>query len=350
MQTNYSSASRSVSSPLAMFTKVAKVKLAAAGFAAFAPFIAVSAHAQGADVESYPNGPIRVIVGIGAGSNTDALGRLASTYLSERLGQPVVVQNKPGAGGTLGAEEVAKAKPDGYTLLWASSSIPMFPHLRENLRFDPINDLTGVGGVALGGLVMLTRPNAPWKSLAELIKYGKENPPRSITYASAGVGSNAHLFSEILAQSAGLELLHVPYKGSSAAVTDVMGGQIDFVFDGPSTAVGQIAAGNVLPLGFSTKERSSFLPDVPSVAEAGVDGYNQRTWLSFFAPAGTDKRIIEKLSQKIQEFVTDDKFRADLAKLSHEPYKLSADELTAMVAVEGKEWAKRLATLGIQKQ
>ena len=195
--------------------------------------------------DPYPARPIKVIVGIGAGSNTDALGRLAASFLSKQLNQAVVVENRPGAGGTIAAEAVATAAPDGYTLLWASSSIPMFPHMYSNLKFDPIKDLVGVGGVAEGGLVILTRPDAPWKTLAEMIQYGKGKPAGAISYASAGIGSNAYLFSEIFAQTVGLEFLHVPYKGSSAALADIVSGQVDFVFDGPSTAIPQVDSGRV---------------------------------------------------------------------------------------------------------
>ena len=294
---------------------------------------------------AYPNRPIQLIVGIGAGSNTDALARLAAKRLSERLKQPVIVENRAGAGGTIGAGLVAGAAPDGYTLLWGTSSVPMFAHLNSNLKFDPVKDLVGVSGVAEGGLVMLTRTNAPWKNLAELVAYGKSKPPGAITYASAGIGSNAYLFSEIFAQATGLEFLHVPYKGSSAALTDVMAGQIDFVFDGPSTAIPQVDAGRVRALAFSTKNRSPFMPAVPSMQEAGTKGFAQRTWLEFFAPMGTPKAIVDRLSQEIQSFVAQPSFRDDLAAVAHEPMKIAGPEFTDMVRKESDEWAVRLKAM-----
>lgn len=308
----------------------------------------LSAQAQQAATSNYPAKPIKVIIGIGAGSNTDALGRLAATFLSSRLQQPVIVENRPGAGGTIGAEAVASAPPDGYTLLWASSSIPMFPHLYKGLKFDPTRDLAGVGGVAEGGLVMLTRVDAPWKSLAELIAYGKSHPPGTISYASAGIGSNGNLFAEIFAQSAGLQFLHVPYKGSSAALADIVTGQVDFVFDGPSTAIPQVDSGRVRALAFSTRERSSFMPKVPSMREAGATGFAQRTWLAFFAPAGTPLAIIEKLSAETMEFVRDPAFRRELAGLGHEPWPLSGPELTALVREETDQWGVTLGKLNLQ--
>lgn len=302
----------------------------------------------GAQAPSYPLKPITVLVGIGAGSNTDVLARIAAKRLSERLKQPVLVENRPGAGGTIAAATVAGAPADGYTLLWASSSIPLFPHMYQNLKFDPIKDLIGVGGVAEGGLVMLTRPNAPWKSLADLIAYGKSKPKGAITYASAGIGSNAYLFSELFAQSAGLEFIHVPYKGSSAALTDVMAGQVDFVFDGPSTAIPQVKSGRVSAIAFSTKKRSTFMPNVPTMNEAGAKGFAQRTWLGFFAPVGTPKAVVQRLSDEIQGFVVEESFHNDLAVAAHEPMKMSSTDFSAMVSRESEEWAVRLKTIKLE--
>ena len=301
-----------------------------------------------AQTPMWPSKPITVLVGIGAGSNTDVLARIAAKRLSERLKQPVVVDNRPGAGGTIAAAAVAAAPPDGYTLLWASSSIPLFPHMYDNLKFDPTKDLVGVGGVAEGGLVMLTRPSAPWKTLEDLIAYGKSKPKGTITYASAGIGSNAYLFSELFAHAAGLELVHVPYKGSSAALADVVSGQVDFVFDGPSTAVPQVDAGRVRALAFSTKNRSAFMPNVPSMEEAGAKGFAQRTWLGFFAPASTPKAVVERLSEEIAAFVAQPSFRQELTGASHEPMKMTSADFTSMVRRETDEWGQRIKNIKLK--
>ncbi len=298
--------------------------------------------------QAYPTKPITVVVGIGVGSTTDVLARIASKRLSERLNQPVVVDNRPGAGGTIAAAAVAAAPADGYTLLWASSSIPLFPHMYDNLRFDPIKDLAGVAPVAEGGLVMLTRPNAPWKTLAELVAHGKSRPKGTITYASAGIGSNAYLFSELFAQAVGLELVHVPYKGSSAALTDVLSGQVDFVFDGPATGAPQVEAGRVRALAFSTAKRSAFLPNIPTMEEAGVKGFAQRTWVGFFAPAGTPKAIVDKLSEEVQAFVGQPDFRRELAAAYHEPLKMNASDFSAMIRKESDAWGPRLKNINLK--
>ena len=311
--------------------------------ASLVALLAPAAFAQG-----YPSRPVTVLVGIGAGSTTDVLARIAGRRLAERLKQPVVVDNKPGAGGTIAAAAVAAAPADGYTLLWASSSVPLFPHMYDNLRFDPVKDLVGVGAVAEGGLVMLTRPNAPWKNLAELVEYGKSKPKGTITYASAGIGSNAYLFSEIFAQGAGLELVHVPYKGSSAALTDVLAGQVDFVFDGPATGAPQVEAGRVRALGFSTARRSAFLPNVPTMAEAGAKGFAQRTWLGFFAPAATPRAVVDRLSAELDAIVSHPDFRKELAAAFHEPLRMSAGDFTAMVHRETEEWGPRLKNIKLK--
>jgi tripartite-type tricarboxylate transporter receptor subunit TctC len=224
----------------------------------------------------------------------------------------------------------------------------MFPHMYANLKFDPIKDLVGVGGVAEGGLVILTRPDAPWKTLAEMIQYGKGKPSGAISYASAGIGSNAYLFSEIFAQTVGLEFLHVPYKGSSAALADIVSGQVDFVFDGPSTAIPQVDSGRVRALAFSTKNRSSFMPNTPTLNEAGAKGFGQRTWLAFFAPAGTPSAITKKLSDSIGAFVPTPAFRKELGGLAHEPMPMTGEALTSMIKEEAVQWGATLKALKLQ--
>jgi tripartite-type tricarboxylate transporter receptor subunit TctC len=303
---------------------------------------------QNAGLGTYPNHPVQVVLGIGAGSTTDVLARIAAKRLSEAIKQPVVVFNRPGAGGTIAAEVVAGAPSDGYTLLFASSSLPLFPHMYDNLRFDPIGGLAGVGGIAEGGLVMVTRSNAPWKTVGELVEYAKSKPKDAVSYASAGIGSNAYVFSEIFAQAIGVQFVHVPYNSSAAALTDLMAGQVDFVFDGPATAGPQVAAGRVRALAFSTKNRSTFMPNVQSMEEAGVKGFAQRTWVGFFAPAGTPKEIVGYLSREIGAFVVQPSFRQDLASAYYEPWKVSGPELTSLVRTESEVWAVKAKSIKLK--
>lgn len=293
----------------------------------------------------YPARAVKLVVGIGAGSTTDLLARVAAKQLSEALGQPVVIENRPGAGGTLGAAAVASARPDGHTLLFVSSSLPTFPYFYEKLRFDPINDLVGAGGLVQGGMVMLTRANAPWKSLPELIAYAKGQPRQTISYASAGVGSIAYLYSELLAQLTGLEFLHVPYPSSAAAMTDLMAGQVDFVFDGATTAIPQAKSGRSVALAYSSNQRTPFMPDLVTMQEAGVDGFNQRTWFGIAAPKGTDPAVLEALSQASQQLNAHAAFKAELAEAAHEPLSLSAQEFDALIRADAAMWSGIIAKM-----
>lgn len=302
---------------------------------------ALSVQAAGA----YPDRPLKLVVGIGAGSTTDALARIAGRQLSQALGQPVVVENRPGAGGTIGAGAVASATPDGYTILFASSSLPTFTHFYPGMNFDPQTDLVGVGALAQGGMVMLTRQNAPWSSVQELVAYAKSKPADTVTYASAGIGSIAYLFSELFAQSADVQLLHVPYKSSAAALTDLMAGSVDFAFDGPTTAIPQVKSGHTRALAYSTESRSAFMPEVPSMAEAGVDGFAQRTWFGLMVPKATPQPVVDRLSQAILSFVDNADYRAELAAATHEPLRQDAAEFQRLVADEYATWGEVIQSI-----
>jgi tripartite-type tricarboxylate transporter receptor subunit TctC len=308
----------------------------------------LAAHSPAAVAQDYPNKPIELVVGIGAGSTTDVTARVAAKFLSEQLKRPVIVVNRPGAGGTIGADFVAHAAPDGYTLLWASGSLPAFHYLYK-LRFDPLRDLAPVGEVAQGGLVMTTRPDAPWKNLAELVAYAKSKPPGTVTYASAGIGSNAQIFSEIFAQTTGLKFLHIPYKGSSAALTDVLDGTIDFVFDGITTSKPLIEAGRVRALGYSAGTRSTFLPNVPTMAQAGVTDFSQRIWLGIFAPGGTPKAVIDKLSDATEAFVMTPEFKKDMGSNFYEPFPLKSAEFADLMRKETADWDTQLARMNVPR-
>ncbi|MET4578853.1 tripartite tricarboxylate transporter substrate binding protein [Ottowia thiooxydans] len=299
-------------------------------------------YAQSERVDNYPQRPIKLVVGIGAGSTTDLLTRIAARNLSEALKQPVVVENRPGAGGTLGAAAVATAPPDGYTLLFVSSSLPTFGHFYDNLKFDPVKDLVGAAGLAQGGMVMLTRPGAPWKNLAELVAYGKAKPDGTVSYASAGVGSIAYLYSELFAQNMGQKFLHVPYKSSAAALADLLAGHVDFVFDGTTTAKPMIDAGKVQALAYSSNRRNPFLPQVPTMQEAGVKDFDQRTWFGISAPRGTPQKILDRISKASATFTGQSAYRNELAGAAHEPMAMSAQAFERLVQDEARVWGKSI--------
>lgn len=302
-----------------------------------------ASHAQ-----SYPERPVELSVGIGAGSSTDIMGRLIAQKLSQRLGQPVVVENRPGAGGTLAAEHVATAAPDGYTLLWATSSIPIFPHT-YNLRYDPAA-LRGVGGALKGTMVVLVRndPSEP-KSITELIEKAKADPG-SITYGTAGEGSNAHLAIAAMASMAGVEFTHVPYKSSAEATVDILAGRINVTADGIASAKPHIESGAVLAIAATAPERSMFMPDVPTIDEAGVPGFSHPVWQGIFAPAGTPDDIVEKLSDEIYAIVSDPSFAKEAEPLGFEPFPIKAADFNAQVISETEAWAKKAEAIGLQKR
>ena len=293
-----------------------------------------------ASAQTYPDKPIKLIVGVGAGSATDVAARLVATKLSERLGQQIVVDNRSGVAGTLAAEATAKAPADGYTLFWGTSSVPMYRIMYNNLRFDPDKDIVPVGGAAQGAMVLLVK-NDPKATLSDLLAHAKAKAG-AVSYASAGVGSNAHLSSEVMGKITGAQFLHVPYKSSAAGVVDMMGGQIDFVIDGLATSLPLIKSGQLKALGVTTTKRSSFLPDIPTLDEAGVRGFSHPVWLAIFAPAGTPKPIVDKLSTELQAVVSTPAFRDDLANLGLEPFPIRSAELAAQVKVEFEDWNRKL--------
>ena len=296
---------------------------------------------------AYPDRPIKLIVGIGAGSATDTIARLISRKLTERLPQPVVVDNRVGAGGTVAAEAVAKAPPDGYTLLWGTSSVPIFRHM-YTLRFDPEKDLVPVGAVAEGAMVLMVRVDDKAQTVAELIARAKEKP-KAVSYASAGVGSNAHLASEVFGQTAGVDFLHVPYKSSAAGLVDLRAGQIDFIFDALATVTPQVKAKVVKALAVTTTTRSSFMPDVPTMNEAGIKGFAHPVWFMVFAPAGTPKPVVDRLSTEMREIVSQPSFREELAGFGLEPFAAtSSDALAVHIHKESEAWNQKVISMKLQ--
>jgi tripartite-type tricarboxylate transporter receptor subunit TctC len=254
--------------------------------------LACSALAQG-----YPSKPIRIIVPFSAGGFADVPGRVLAQKLSERLGQPVIVENKPGAGATIGAEFVAKAKPDGYTLLLVSSTHVIGPWLYKSLAYDALRDFAPVAKFAEGPYVLVVHPSLGVGTVAELVAAAKAQPGR-IDFVSSGNGSTQHLVGALFASMAGAPLNHVPYKGSGQAMQDLVGGQVKVGFIGMPNAMPHLKAGRLKALGVSSARRSADLPDVPTIAEAGVPGFDATLWLGLLAPAGTPPDVVAKLAQE----------------------------------------------------
>ena len=252
---------------------------------------------------AYPNKPIKLIATYGPGSSIDIIARLIAKPLSEQLGQPVIVENKPGAGGDLGTNFVAKAEKDGYTIGFASAGpITVNPNVRKKMPYDSMTDLVPVALIATGPNVILANPSQPFKDLKELIAYAKANPEK-VSYASAGMGTSGHIAGEMFQHLSKAKVLHVPYKGNSEAITDTLGGRTQLVISGVPPILPFVKSGQLRALAVADTKRSPLLPDVPTVAEAGLPGAESVAWYGVVAPAGTPPEILARLSDEIAKAV-----------------------------------------------
>jgi tripartite-type tricarboxylate transporter receptor subunit TctC len=285
--------------------------------------------------QAWPEKPIRLIVNFGAGGAPDVVARLYAPRLSEALGQPVVVENRAGAGGNIGVEALARAAPDGYTLLSsASSSFVIGPHLYK-LAFDPVNDVTPVAPTALTPMYLVVRPGLPAQSVAELVAHARANPGK-LNYGSAGSGTLPHIAAEMLLRTAGIKAVHVPFKGSGAALAALLGEQVDFVFD-PGVAIPQVKAGKARLLAVGSDGRSQSFPDTPTLREAGTD-MTAVSVVGLYAPAGTPADIVARLNREITRIMQTPEARAALAAMAAEPIAASPQDFAALLARERKRF------------
>ena len=292
------------------------------------------AFAQG----SYPSKPVKVIVAYTPGGANDVTARVASQLLSERLKQPFVVENRPGASGITGTSFVAKADPDGYTLLLGAGGVMTInPGLFSNLPYDPLRDFVPIGLIARSPLVLVVPPTLPVHSVAELIAYAKAKPD-GITFASPGAGTPLHLAGELFARQAGIKALHVAYKGSAPALADLMGGRVDMMFDVLGSSMALVRGGKLRALAVSSLQRSPHLPQVPSVNEQALPGFDVTSWFGFFAPANTPREIVARLNGELVKVATTPEARDKLAPLGMEPVSSSSEQLRTMVQQEQAKW------------
>lgn len=288
--------------------------------------------------QSWPSRPIQIIVSSGAGGAADIMARLVGEQLSTALGQPVVVENRPGAGGNTGAIAVARANPDGYTLLMSGSPThSVAPHLFKNLPYDPMRDAPPVAMIAVAPNLLVVNPSLPVKSVAELVNLAREKPG-TITYSSAGIGTSGYLAAELLKNKAKLDMTHVPYKSGPEAVTGVITGAISFLFFTLPSVLPQVEAGHLRALAIASAERSALVPNVPTIAEAGYPGFDVIAWYALFAPKGTPEPVIARLNTEIEKIVTRPDIRAQMAKLGTEPKYLSPKGVVDFVAHESPQW------------
>ena len=321
----------------------ARAALAAAGLVAT---LGIATSAYAADASNYPERPISWIVPFPPGGAMDAIARVLSEEMARELGQSIVVENKPGAGGNIGANYVVKAKPDGYTIMIAANGMAVNPMLYSSLTYDPVKDFAPISLLAAVPNILVTQADRDVNSLQDVVKQVKENPGQ-YTYASAGVGTSIHLAGALFTYTGELDMLHVPYKGSGPAVADLIGGQVDYMFDSITSAKPHIESGKLKALAVTTAKRSSTMPDLPTVAESGMEGYELTPWFATFAPAGTPPEIIQKLHASMMNAMDSDRVREIFATIGAEHIGSTPEELAAYLAAETEKWQKIIAETGI---
>ncbi|MSP47611.1 MAG: tripartite tricarboxylate transporter substrate binding protein [Xanthobacteraceae bacterium] len=304
-----------------------------AGGAAALPAVSCVAWAQ-----AYPARPIRVVVGFPAGSGVDVVARVMTPLLSERLGQPVVVENRPGAASNIATEGVARSAPDGYTLLWVGPPVAINATLYEKLNFDFLRDIAPIGGVNREPNVMLVNPSFPAKTVPEFIAYAKANPGK-ISMASVGNGSVSHVAGELFKMMTGVEMVHVPYRGGPPAVTDLIGGRVQVLFLTTSAAMAYIKSGQIRVIGVGTETRSPALPDVPTVGES-VPGFEASNFYGIGVPRDTPADIVVRLNKELNATLADPAIIARFSDLGATTMPSSPAEFGMLVAAETEKWAK----------
>jgi tripartite-type tricarboxylate transporter receptor subunit TctC len=297
--------------------------------------------------QGYPTKPVRIIVPFAAGGPADIYARFLGQKLQETLGQSFVVEDRPGGGSVIGTDAVAKSPPDGYTLLMMSNTHTVNESLMKNKPFELMRDFVPIAPVNYSDLVMVVHPSVPAKTLKEFIELAKAKP-NGLNYASSGPGTPYHLAGELFKVMAGVQIVHVPYKGSSGARTDVLGGQVQMMFDAVTTMSQNVRAGKVRALGTTGKARSSVLPDVPTVSEAGVPGYEAVIWLGLMAPTGTPQQVVERLNSEIGRIVRNPEVRAEWAQQGAAPMAMTPEEFGRFLTDDIAKWAKVVQSAGMK--
>jgi tripartite-type tricarboxylate transporter receptor subunit TctC len=295
-----------------------------------------------ARAEDWPSRPIQMVVPFGAGGAADIVARLVGDKLATALGRPVVIEDKPGAGGNIGGAAVARANPDGYTLLMSGSPThSVGPYLYKNLSYDPMRDVPPVAMIAVAPNLLVVNSALPVKSVADLVALARAKP-HTVTYSSAGIGTSGYLAAELLKAKTNLDISHVPYKSGPEAVTGVLSGNVTFMFFTVPSLLPQVEAGQLRALAIASAERSPLVPNVPTIAEAGYPGFDVIAWYALFAPRGTPPAIVDRLSKEVEKILHRDDVRNELAKLGAEPHYLSPQGLADYVAMESPKWGPLL--------
>lgn len=307
--------------------------------------IAAATFALAAQAQGYPTRPVKIIVPFAPGGFTDVVARILQTQLSGALGQPIVIENKPGAGSTIGTAEVANAKPDGYTLAMVSTTHVITPSIYQKMPYDALKDFTPVMKLAEGPYVLVVHPSLPARTVKELVELAKAEPGK-IDYASSGNGSSQHLVGALFGQMAGVKLNHVPYKGSGQAMQDLVGGQVKVSFVGGPNAVPYLASGKLRALGVTTRKRSADLPEIPSIDEAGVPGYDATLWLGLLAPPGTPADVIARLREAVTKALSTPDARKLVNSAGVDVALSTPEEFAALMKSELERWGRVVRETG----
>jgi tripartite-type tricarboxylate transporter receptor subunit TctC len=297
--------------------------------------------------QTYPERPITLVVPYPAGGGNDVLGRLVAERMAKALKGAIVVENRGGAGGTIGTRQVAKAAPDGYTMLIATSSLAINPSLYPNVGYDPRKDFAPIGLLASGANVVLVHPSVPANSIAELIALAKTQPGK-LTFASTGSGSSVHLAAELFAAMAGIRINHVPYRGSGPALNDLLGGHVTMMFATLPSAIGIVKGGKVRALAVTGARRSDVFPELPTIAEGGLAGYQAELHYGLVAPAGTPRPIIDRLNVALRAVLDDATLRERLEREGAVPMPSTPEEYAADIEAEERKWGKIVRDAGVK--
>jgi len=309
---------------------------------------AVSAGAAPAAAQPYPSRPITLVVPFPPGGSATIIARIIADKMSEGLGQQIVVDNRGGAGGSIAARQVAKSAPDGATLLLAfTGTLAVSPLIFANVGYDPRKDFAGIGLIGMAPSVLAVHPSVPARSVADLVGIAKAEPGK-IQYGSPGIGTTNHLAGELLAAMTGIKITHIPYKGTGPAITDLLGGHLAMMFAPIPAAHGNVSAGALRALGVTSLKRSSLWPDIPTVAETGLPGFEVVQRSTLLAPAGTPRTIIERLNKELNAVLATDEVRRRLAVEGGEPVPGAPEEYAADIDREEMRWSKLVATIGLK--
>lgn len=311
--------------------------------------LALGVATSSADAQSWPTRPIRLVVPYAPGGATDVLARAVGRKLGEVLGQQVIVDNRAGGGTVIGTEAVFRAEPDGHTVLLAATPIGINPALMAKLPYDTLRDFRGAAFVAFAPLVMVAHPSVPAKSVSELLALAR-GKPGELTAATPGPGSMGHLTLELLNRQAGIELRHIPYKGAGPALADVIGGQVNFLFDNVGPARAQIAAGRTRAIAVTALTRSGAMPDVPTFHEMGVTGFEATSWFAMFVPAKAPADVVRRLNAEVERLVASAELRELYARDGYEASPMTPQQLDAFLRAQIDKWSKLISAAGIQQQ